>query len=233
MFGLASVLAKLSPLEYWSAVGAIVAGIIAAILFVGGIGRWLLDLWRRPRLEVICGNEKEFNRRMVKTLSLYTDFAEGREVLAAHAKFLRVNETHGHIARDVRAWITAVDPEAPDEVSAVKLRWWTGDHSTDIVGGNHDYLFLQHVAILDTGHATTTPTNFQHHSPIEIDVTLYVDGKKHSTTRFRIEHPWPGIPLDLAMQREEDDPVKVPSPDQFPYPLITKLAPRKSHWWSR
>lgn len=214
----------------WEEFGIVVIGALVAGAVTGAARRaWL---WRhRPILALLGGNTKEFDRRMVKALTHYLEFAEGREILTAHAKFLRVEERNGNIARDVRAWITAVDPPALDEVSAVKLRWWNGEHTADIVPFGHDYLFLQQIIVTDDGVATTTPTSFQHKSPIEIEVTLYVGDKRHSRTRVELEHPWPGLPLDMAMQREEHDPVKIPDP--FPYPRITKLVPRKSRRWSR
>ena len=209
------------PISGWEEFGIVVLGTLASAALIG-VGSFVWRWMHRPKLKIVVGNVKEFDRRMVKGLPLYQEFADGRVVLAAHAKFLRVEETSGNFAREVRAWITAVDPAPDDEPEGVKLRWWTGSHTGDIPGHRHDYLFLQHIVITDDGRSTTTPTNFAHQSPVTIEVTLYVGEKKHSVTRLEVQWAWPGLLLDMAMHRkDESEPITVPDP--FHYPMVRKL----------
>ena len=219
--GLFAVVAHETFLDKWGQIGGITGGAIAALLFAGGLARWLLGLYRRPRLTISCGETVDFNRRMVKTLPSFQELVGERAILAVHSKFLRVSETHGYMARDVRATVTEVDP--PDEKSRhhlpTKLKWWSGEHTENIVPGGTDFLFLQTVICTDDGGTSVTPPILDHHSPLEFELTLHVGDKVHSRTRFRMEGAWPGLSLMIPQGGAEHPNV----PDPFPYPKVTKL----------
>jgi hypothetical protein len=158
---------------------------------------------------------------MVMTLPNFQELVGQKVILAVHSKFLRVSETRGYMARDVRATVTSVDPadEESRHYLPDKLKWWSGAHVEDIVPHGSDFLFMQTVICTEDGGTSVTPPIFAHRSPLEFEVTLHVSGAVHSRTRFRAEHSWPSLFLLMPQAGAEHPNV----PDPFPYPRVTKL----------
>lgn len=216
------IIGKLSPLEKWGAIWAIVAGVIAAILFVGGVGRFIFGLYRRPRVEIETGDGAEFDKWIVSSDNFVKSVVEDNSFAFAAGKMIKVRETKGRSsAKGVVVRITNVQPPSPDFRTAT-LMWSGGDHEVTIQPHGFRDAFLQHVTCFETADrqgvgARATPPILEHADPVEADLEILIDGRKHRTERIRIEHLWP---RDLLDRRKAEGKW----PDDLIYPAVTKLS---------
>ena len=219
MFGLLSVAAKSTALEIWGSLWAIVAGVIAAVLFLGGIVRALWDLWTRPKLVIECGNSKEFNRRLATGTPDVTKWAEGGTVKAAFVKTFRVRETKGRrAAREVSVSVIAAD--SPGEIYELPspLKWLDDSETTDILPHKQKHIVLQMIVfVVRDKHWISTRTPIDGSSPQEITIEISIQGRPRVTKRFCVEDAWPGLRLQMHTPVEE-------VPDPFPFPSVTAAS---------
>lgn len=210
----------LSPLEKWGAIWAIVAGVIAAILFVGGVYRLAADLYTRPKLEIEAGDGAEFNKRIASTDSFVAAVVEGNELGIALGKVIRVRETKGRSsAKGVVVRMVNVDPPNPDFRTAT-VRWASGQDEVTIQPHGHQEAYVQLVVCFDgadVAHVRGVPPLLEHAERVELDLEILLDGRWHGRQRVRIEHPWPG---DLMERRTADGRW----PDDVTFPNVTLLS---------
>jgi hypothetical protein len=225
VFRVIAVAAELSGLDRWGAISAIVAGAIAAVLFLGAVLRWLWQRVRRPNLILMAGNSPDFNRRLaISTPDLQMIAAGAPEtagpIAAAHAKLLKVRETNGTIAREVAVRVMKVDPIGDrEDFLPVSLEWTTGGETTDIQPRGQKELVLQRVIVTGedaaSGGFIVTPNVFNA-SPLEFTLEVLIDGKRHDELRFHLEHAWPSLDLYAESEKYPHDP--------FPYPKIKPVV---------
>jgi hypothetical protein len=227
LFRSAFVFALLAvSLDRWGAIWAVVAGVIAALLFIGGVIRFALDLYRRPRLEIEVGSGVEFDKIVASTDEFARAAVRDNSFNAAYIKVIRVIETKGRSrAKSVALRIIDVDPPNPGFRSA-PLRWTDGKgDEVDIQPDGHKEAVGQFVVLYTTpagteAGASATPPILEHAPRIDFTLEVMVDGRKHKSIRMRVENPWPD-PLfnDDALGNWAGD-----WPDPIPFPTFTRLS---------
>jgi hypothetical protein len=225
VFRVIAVAAELSGLDRWGAISAIVAGAIAAVLFLGAVLRWVWQRARRPNLIVMAGNSPDFNRRLAASTPDVQMVAAGAQetaglIVAVHAKLLKVRETKGTIAKEVAVRVTEVDPIGPREhFLPVSLEWTTGEDTTDIQPHGQKEVVLQRVIVVGedskSGSFVVSPVVFEN-SPLQFTLEVLIDGKRYDELRFRLEHAWPSLYLYAESEKYPHDP--------FPYPKIKPVV---------
>lgn len=222
LFRSAFVFALLAvSLNRWGAIWAVVAGIVAALLFLGGIGRFGLDLYRRPKLEIEVGTGPEFEKRVGSTDDFARSAVEDNKFTAAFLKVIRIHERKGRSrAKAVVLRIVEVDPPHP-HFRAVTMRWLGGGEEADIQPEGHRDAVVQFVALYQSQDGTqigarATPPILEHAESIDFAIQVLIDGRKYKRVRMRIEHPWP----DKIMEHEGPGDW----PDPFTFPVLTRLS---------
>ncbi|HEY2355264.1 MAG TPA: hypothetical protein VGH79_10250 [Gaiellaceae bacterium] len=187
MFSVLSLTGELSPLERWGAISAIVAGVIALILFVIAACRFISDYVRRPRLEIAAGQTD----KLAHTRPDLQFLASEGEVAAAYATFLTVDAKPGkRLARDVSVRLT------PPHF----LLWRHNvDKRTDIRAGDSCEAIVQ-LVVVHTDGTGRVPFSLQTpgRTTREFEAEVLIGDKTHTRKRFRIENGWhadsPGLP---------------------------------------
>lgn len=229
-------IAHQSGLEKWGAISAIVAGVVAALLFVGGLLRWAWQRSRRPRLVVGCGAGFDFEKRVGNTDSMVKSSVEHHSLLGAYGKFLRVEETRGKLgARSVVLRVTDVHPPPPHTKSAVELRWADNTEATAIRPSGHKNAVLQLMIFYRAGDSYSgapgfraTPTVFEHADVVTFTVELLVEGRKYSATRFRMVNEWSNEAINLW-----DDEPWPPDESDVVYSTVNGIPTRPPRWSPR
>lgn len=203
-----------------SAVSAIVAGAIAALLFLLGSAKWIWDMYRRPRLELIAGSGHDFDRRVgLADWMVRENLVDPLTAVDAHEKVIHVQETGGHSwARSVLLRVVDVSPPPPN-FSVTSLKWEQGERLADVQPHGRTGAIVQFLVTYrgkdheDQMFTTYSPTIFSHAKSVTFTVEVLVEGRKRGKARFRIDNPW---------SNERFDADGWPNP--LPYPTITRLS---------
>ncbi len=223
VFGLMTVAAQQSGLDKWGSIWAIVAGVIAATLFLAGIASWIWKKTHQPKLLIGYGNSPGFDRRLAITPEVLK-VGEGEPIEYAYVKVLKIHETAGRLAREVLVRITRVEPQGTKAHHLPQTLQWINapDQPTfDIQPNGHGLAIVQELVVgrgdgaFRTRQFWTIPSLLHDLSPVELTVEVLITGKRHLVERYRLENAWPSLTL-AAYQG-------TPPPDPFPFPEITKV----------
>lgn len=225
MCGVLSVVAELSRLERWGAIFAIVAGIVAVLLFVGGIVRWLFDLYERPKLQIEVADGEPFDKNIGRgdeyVKNVVASKHDGSSLHLALGKIIRVRETKGRrSAQNVALRVTNVDPPHPDFQDCL-LGWTGGQEEATIQPHHYQEAYVQRVFAFnfesgDQVGCFATPPILEAGECVDFDLEVLVGGRKHKKFPMRIENPWPDEVIAYAKTNAGQ------WPDPFPFPSVKK-----------
>ncbi len=189
VFGFFAVAAHNSGLDQWDAIGSIVGGAIASVVFLFACVRWF---WRRrhaPKVSVTAGIGDLFRTEVVaESRHRTSDVAPYR----VYVTRLQVRETNNAAAKDVHLRVFQTDPGPTDPlVLPAGLQWVNGADDLSLPPGGRAYVRLCEAVTNVFGERVAVLTSVPHLSPgraVWFAVEVVVDGT--SKERYEFTADW-------------------------------------------